>query len=159
MLNSVKFKHHQLNWMIISLTFIALFPALSKGQTDLTTMKSCYTCLQTTTNYVCKDNFGESISYCCSSSTSTARMCNRNFCSKSAISQSLKWYTCPYEQRTCGSTTSKLVADLGSSYSISTNSALYAQNSVCFWTIQSRDLKDGTTPPTNSWVEIRATKI
>ena len=71
----------------------------------------------------------------------------------------MKFYTCPYEPRACNSTTSKLVPELGKPLSIQTHVALFAQNSICYWTIKAKDYNDGTPIPNNTLVEIKANKM
>ncbi len=93
-----------------ALSLLLTFAISVSAQADVLSMKECVSCLQNTANGVCKDNLGESISYCCPAKGSTSRSCNRDFCSPKALTTSMRFYTCPYEPRTCGSSTSKLIA-------------------------------------------------
>ena len=116
------------------------------------------TCLQNSTQYACKDNVGETISYCCPVN-STSRSCQRDFCSPKALTSSMKFYVCPYEPRACGSSTSKLVAEMGKIYTLQSNTNLFVQNSICYWTIKSVYTSNGQAIPNNTYLEIKGVKL
>ena len=101
---------------------------------------------------------GETVSYCCPVG-STSRSCQRDFCSPKALTTSMKFYTCPYEPRACGSSTSKLVAEMGKLYTLQANTNLYVQNSICYWTIRSLNTANGQAIPSNTFLEIKAVKL
>lgn len=67
----------------------------------MTTIAECITCLSSTSNLVCKDNFKETRSYCCLT-TDTDRMCQRDYCSPNATTTSMKLQSCPYIAKDCG---------------------------------------------------------
>jgi hypothetical protein len=71
----------------------------------------------------------------------------------------MKFFTCPYEPKMCGSTSSSLVAELGKIYSVQANTILYLQYSICYWTIRSNWTAGGKTAPNNTFLEIRGNKL
>jgi hypothetical protein len=96
------------------------------------------------TNFICKDNLGESVSYCCPAGNKNLS-CTRDFCTGNAITTSMKWYTCPYEQRTCGSTSSKLVAEYSINKTIEISPSLIKSSTICYWVIQAPSYKSINT--------------
>ena len=57
----------------------------------------------------------------------------------------MKWYTCPYEQRTCGSTSSKLIAEYSSNKTIEINPSLIKSTTICYWLIKAPTYKSINT--------------
>jgi hypothetical protein len=71
----------------------------------------------------------------------------------------MKFYTCPYEPRTCGSSTSRLVAEMGKIYTLQANTNLFVQNSICYWTIKSYNKQNGLAVANNTYLEIKVSKF
>jgi hypothetical protein len=121
-------------------------------------MTSCVGCLSVANNFVCKDNVRDTAAYCCPTG-SISNSCRRNYCSPMALTTSMKFFSCPYEPRTCGSTSSRLVAELGKIYTVQANTINFVQNSICYWTIRSNISAAGRTAPNNTFLEIRGNKL
>ncbi len=143
----------------VNFILASLFATSVIAQIEMTQMSTCVQCFQNiSTNFVCKDNFLETRSYCCSNAQKTNRQCNRDVCSTTANTTSMKFYSCPYEPKMCGSTVSKLAAEIGKIYTVQTSS-LFVLNNVCYWTIQSNYTAKGVNSPKSTFIEIRGNKI
>ena len=140
------------------LLILLVLAKLASCQTDLYTMSSCVNCLSVPNNFVCKDNIRDTAAYCCPGG-SIANSCRRNYCSPMANTTSMKFFSCPYEAKTCGSMTSTLVAEVGKIYTVQANTNNFVQNSICYWTIKSNLTKAGLTAPNNTFLEIRGNKL
>eukprot|EP00347_Sterkiella_histriomuscorum_P021819 403332654 len=118
-------------------------------QDEITTSSGCSTCLSTSTNFICKDNTVDTRSYCCASTSTTDRACQRDVCSNNLQTTSMRLYTCPYEVKACGGSDPDQIVQLGKNYSIVTGSK-FVQYSICYWTLKASDLTAKTSLNSNA---------
>ena len=74
---------------------LSLIKVSLETASEMSTMAECANCLALSSQYVCLNDYGNTLAFCCSTGD-TSNYCAQKYCSTNAKTTSMMYQACPY---------------------------------------------------------------